>query len=316
MNALRLEELEQRDLLNAAYHVPPPAPRGADVHPTFGIERPAFADLGGGLGRAEFAGLQSSLFSEVSSRSFDGETLIIVQPSEIVVVVVSVQMPAQQDGNPPPSSYDNGGSSTAATPPVATPKPAPHENAPSPTPTPSVADLSSSRTPAAVTAARTTPQTTPFTLVPSTNVLAPSSDTSHPSNVFLLQGLHGVSPFIGAGPASLGPIAPPSGSEVPPAAESVEPPQAQPAPAELPGVLAALSSGDLSALGRGLGQFLNRLEKAGEELVGDGDGLRPWLIAGAAAATACEIARRQLKRAAELAAAAEVVETRPELFVG
>jgi hypothetical protein len=64
-----------------------------------------------------------------------------------------------------------------------------------------------------------------------------------------------------------------------------------------------------------LGHFLTRIEKAGEQLVGDGDGLRPWLIAGAAAATACEIARRQLKRAAELAAE-EVAEVPPDLFVG
>jgi hypothetical protein len=53
---------------------------------------------------------------------------------------------------------------------------------------------------------------------------------------------------------------------------------------------------DLTALGQGLRQFLSRIEQAGEELVGDGDGLRPWLIAGAAAATACEIARRQMQR--------------------
>jgi hypothetical protein len=48
----------------------------------------------------------------------------------------------------------------------------------------------------------------------------------------------------------------------------------------------------------GLQQFLDRLENAGEGLAGEREegGLWPWLVAGVAAAVACEFARRQLRR--------------------
>jgi hypothetical protein len=61
-------------------------------------------------------------------------------------------------------------------------------------------------------------------------------------------------------------------------------------------MLAALPAVDLAALGRGLEQFMDRIERVGEQIVGDGEGLRPWLIAAAAATAACEIARRQIQR--------------------
>jgi hypothetical protein len=67
---------------------------------------------------------------------------------------------------------------------------------------------------------------------------------------------------------------------------------------QLAGVLPALPPLDLSALEHGLHQFLDQLGEVGRGLVGDPDGagLYLWVAAGAAAATACTIARRQLKQ--------------------
>jgi hypothetical protein len=63
-------------------------------------------------------------------------------------------------------------------------------------------------------------------------------------------------------------------------------------------VLAFLPSLDLAGLEQGIQQFLDQLERVGERLLGDGDGggLGVWLAAGVAAAVACEIGRRQLRR--------------------
>ena len=65
-----------------------------------------------------------------------------------------------------------------------------------------------------------------------------------------------------------------------------------------PALLASVPPLDLSALERGLQQFLEQLESAGQDLVEywEGAGLGPWIVAGAAALTACEIARRQIQR--------------------
>jgi hypothetical protein len=70
---------------------------------------------------------------------------------------------------------------------------------------------------------------------------------------------------------------------------------------QAPDVLTVLPPFDLSALELGLQQFLGQLERMGQQLTGhrDGTGLGLWIVAGAAAATACEIARRQLVRSQE-----------------
>jgi hypothetical protein len=64
--------------------------------------------------------------------------------------------------------------------------------------------------------------------------------------------------------------------------------------------LAVLPPFNLSALELGMQKFLEGLDPLGPRLAGDGDGTRwwPWIVAGAAAATACEIARRELRRPA------------------
>jgi hypothetical protein len=65
-------------------------------------------------------------------------------------------------------------------------------------------------------------------------------------------------------------------------------------------VLTWLPPRDLSALERGMQQFLGQLEQMGEELAGhrDGTALLLWVVALAAAGTAGELARRQLRRPA------------------
>jgi hypothetical protein len=54
---------------------------------------------------------------------------------------------------------------------------------------------------------------------------------------------------------------------------------------------------DLSVLERGMRAFLAQLEQIGSSAAGGGSRLSLWVLAGAAAATACEIARRQLRSA-------------------
>jgi hypothetical protein len=72
-----------------------------------------------------------------------------------------------------------------------------------------------------------------------------------------------------------------------------------PAPARF-GALAVLPPVPLSAVAAGLRQFLEQLEQVGECVAAECDDSRlwPWIVAGAAAATACEIARRQLRQPA------------------
>jgi hypothetical protein len=64
------------------------------------------------------------------------------------------------------------------------------------------------------------------------------------------------------------------------------------------GVPALLPRVPLAAVEAGLQQFLQQLERAGRSLTADGEEHGPWswVVAGAAAAAACEIARRQLRR--------------------
>jgi hypothetical protein len=62
--------------------------------------------------------------------------------------------------------------------------------------------------------------------------------------------------------------------------------------------LAMIPHMDLSALEAGMQRFLEQVDGLAERLAGEtGSGLYPWIAAAAAAAIACEIARRQLRRA-------------------
>jgi hypothetical protein len=70
-----------------------------------------------------------------------------------------------------------------------------------------------------------------------------------------------------------------------------------PAP-HVSGALAALPSFNLSALEQSIEQFLKGLEKLGPRLALEESASSwwPWIVAGVAAATACEITRRELRR--------------------
>jgi hypothetical protein len=66
-------------------------------------------------------------------------------------------------------------------------------------------------------------------------------------------------------------------------------------------VLSVLPPVDLSALERGMQQFLEQLGGMGQELADsrDGSGLYLWVVAAATAAAAYEIARRQLPKSGD-----------------
>ena len=63
-----------------------------------------------------------------------------------------------------------------------------------------------------------------------------------------------------------------------------------------PGVLSVLPTLDVTALEQGMRHFLRQLQGVSEDLTGKRDkpGMGVWLVAGTAAAAACEIARRQM----------------------
>ena len=63
------------------------------------------------------------------------------------------------------------------------------------------------------------------------------------------------------------------------------------------GALSVLPTVDVAALEQGMRHFLRQLQGVGEELTSrhDKPGMGVWLVAGTAAAAACEIARRQLR---------------------
>jgi len=64
------------------------------------------------------------------------------------------------------------------------------------------------------------------------------------------------------------------------------------------GMLNVLPTLDVAALEQGMKHFLGQLQRMGEDLTAKhgGTGLGIWIVAGTAAAAACELARRQLRR--------------------
>src|SRR5207245_1151146 len=66
--------------------------------------------------------------------------------------------------------------------------------------------------------------------------------------------------------------------------------------------LAVLPPFDLSGLEMGMQEFVKNLERLAPYLTGDREGTEmwPWIVAVAAAAAACEIARRELSRPPDL----------------
>jgi hypothetical protein len=310
MNTLRLEELEQRDLLSGGYFGPPmrgPQSMGGFRESPFGMERPTMNDIGGPR-QVEMSGAMNNgpawTMAAQSDPTFEAPAV------EVVEVIIIVRTPDHDTtvtvgGSNTPAISTSGGDMTASAGMPKTPVKTPDTYV-TPTDAPAVHA-------AAVVANRITPTTTPFMLVPATNAF--SGDVQGPVAAQVLNRPINLADSFAARTGAMGPLLTPgnSGTAAPPQTVEVASPVEPPAPAAPP-VVSTLDAVDLSALGRELGHFLQRIERVGEELVGDGEGLRPWIVAGAAAATAAEIARRQFKRAAELAAEAEVHP--PELFVG
>jgi hypothetical protein len=291
MNALRLEELEQRDLLNAYMAVPPRTSFAGHTSSTSGMELPALSNY-----RSDGNDSLASPIAAASPRMNDGSPVVIVETVEIVVINIRME-PSHQ------SPYTDGSNSNASdTGNVAVDPPTkPVDRTPAATSRETVTDAATTAVNASAAISRAViPQTTPFAFGPQANPAAAAiPPLVAPLPLALGRTADGMALAV---PAPAQPLATPAGGGAQAAVpESAEPPLApEETPAAAP-VLAPLATIDMASLGRGLGQFLHQIEKVGEELVGDGDGLRPWLIAGAAAATACEIARRQLRRAAEFA---------------
>jgi len=296
MFTLRLEELESRHLLSGSYYAPQPQPRymsPPDNGPMLVPMQAPTGDFHGGP--AAYGGW------EMPPQPFGGDP-----PAPMRWIVITIRLP---DVNPTTGGSDAGSNTPAvAVPPRSAPADAGSIVA--------AAEVASVRT----TAARVNSQT-PFTIVPSATVPTLAAEVQGPAAgqgpIRVLRPGDGIIGPIG--PAGLTQLPTLAGVATPPSAEEVQPAETTlpvPAAAER-GPLAALPAVDIAALGRGLERFLDRIERAGEELVGDGEGLRPWLVAGAAAAAACEIARRQFRRAAEMAVVLNAADHRPDrLFVG
>ena len=291
MNLLRLEELESRDLLSSGYVAPqhfaaPSFALGGATGAAVLAERPAHSDFG-----------QGSTFYGWNVMPAGPSWIIPLssaEPAETTVVewmVIIVKTPARQ------SSVTVAGTDPTSVPEVAeTPKP---PNADTGT---AIAAVDSVTSPTATNSAARATSQTPFVIVPTVNAPTLYADLQGPISTQLAN--RSVRPADGSlgRTGSVNPLLLDTQSQTTPAAssgdasgESVAEPPAEPTPT-LPGMLAALPAVDLAALGRGLEQFMDRIERVGEQIVGDGEGLRPWLIAAAAATAACEIARRQIQR--------------------
>jgi hypothetical protein len=97
-----------------------------------------------------------------------------------------------------------------------------------------------------------------------------------------------------------GPIVPPanrpsSDSVNPDGGKKPDPVNIKPRSALHPPLAFLTSAVDVARLSRGFKQFLQGFERSVEQ-VSETDGLRTWIVVGVAAAVACELARRQLRR--------------------
>jgi hypothetical protein len=305
MYTLRLEELEQRTLLNGAHFSPSPEPRsngngnGNGHGYAWGIERRTFGDSGEqdrGMGDAS-----RSLSSLVNLQTTDEVQTIrevfALRPVMVEEVIIVVEFPGAG------SNANNGNSESGGQVPAPPTISKQVEKEAPAVATPAAVEPSTVR-PAVATPAPT-PTTTPFALVPTGATPGSAAEILGSAAALTpIRALPAGEGFVVAGRAG-GAGAPafdinnagPSGGVIPVSEDATA--AEQPTAPAGPGLLAAIPTVDLVALGRGLETFLTRLEKAGSELAGDSGSLRPWLVAVAAAAGACEIARRQLKRAAE-----------------
>jgi hypothetical protein len=293
MCTLRLEELESRDLLSSGFAAVLPFPGhsgSADSRVSYVSHEPLPSSIDKTHPMGGFGAWTVDFNSDIGEQPGHGGSMMELTITIIVVRFVTVV----EQPTPNPGENDSGSDATPAVAPAAVnPKPTGNENSVSLTPADAGANRAAVSTP---TATRVTAATPVMIVAPPVGPTGAAEATGAvaqlPPRTFRVGDF-----TAGAAPAWLGQTPTAAGSVVTPP-ESDEPPEAGPT-ALIPVEQAALASLpviDLAALGRNLQQFVSQLEHVGEELVGPGDGLRPWIIAGAAAATACEIARRQLKK--------------------
>jgi hypothetical protein len=306
MHKLQVEELEPRQLLNSAGFSPrPPSPEhsAAGPCPAVAAERAPFVDLRGHAGPAA-ADAPHEGGSEIRSPRSEARPYTggggqwAANPHEsvpqspggtwsqqpVVPVAGGTAEPpaAAAEAAPEPGGARAPAAASGTNPAAAETVPALPAQGPSPQP-------SRPETPAEVSAVRPEVQglLAVRSLSPSVRVGEGVSGTTEA----LLRHV----PFLPGFPPSGGdgvavPLVPAADGERAEEHAVVRAPQVS-------GVLAALPPPALSALERGLQQFLGQLERVGRDLTGDRpeSGLWPWVVAGAAAITACEIARRQLR---------------------
>jgi hypothetical protein len=289
MPLLRMEELEPRRLLNGAGFDPPPSPHppSPDAHgaqmgeppPSDGGDHsPPGGPTGGPSGYDPLPGHFDGTGPQThGSTSF-----------EMVVIIYTVRSPDAHETAARPSSdfSDSSNGQSVGRTPASEP----------------VTDIHGNNSPAAPVAAPTVTRPsgqTPFMLASLAASVAPAAEG---------QGVIILGPMVRMLHDDVGPAAAPAVATSPGTTAGANVPLPipidEPAPAPsaastiLPAALTALPPLDLSALEQGLKQFLDRIEAAGRDLVGEGDGsgLGPWVIAGTAAVVACEVARRQLRR--------------------
>ena len=80
-------------------------------------------------------------------------------------------------------------------------------------------------------------------------------------------------------------------------------------PGPVPMLLSILPTVEIAGFSRGIRQFLSGVKSAAAKVTEEASGLREWIVAGVAAAAACEVARRQLRRQRE--AADRIIELPP-----
>jgi hypothetical protein len=245
------------------------------------------ADYGGG--RKPFGGQPRTPSAHTSDLTPADQANVIVEPVYVGMISYHAADPPPDSGriqpNRPPAAVggETGGGSTDRPAPVdlggdrSTANPAVANPAP-------VAPRAAAQTPFMLAGPSPMPAELHGMAVPATSG-RPIRDIEIPVTAAPTASQALSTPRTAGGPGDVLPAVETAGSLPDPAAMIAEP-------------LLALPPLDVTALERGLQQFLARLEAAGRDLVGDGDGARivPWVVAGAATAAACEIARRQLRR--------------------
>jgi hypothetical protein len=284
MNTLHLEELESRHLLSSGYFMPQPSssPQFSGGRPTTVIERPPVAGFVGDTRAFDMSGGDLAFVGMPPPAYGFGQQPVVVE------MVIVIDVPGSGNRAPPVGTDAGSAGSISASAP---------KSVATDTGTNVVALTDAGARPTVAAARTTSPM--PVLLPPAANIPPLAAEIPGPAAAQLTaRTARTGDAVIVPGQALLSQFSTPAGVATPSAAgdgESADAKAAEP-PLVVPALLSALPTVDLAALGRGLEQFMGRLERAGEQLVGDGEGLRPWLVAAAAAAAACEIARRQMQR--------------------